>query len=67
MNLTVNGEPQRFEPAPTSVDGLLDVMGVARERVAVEVNGEIVRRAERPERSLSDGDVVEIVTLVGGG
>jgi thiamine biosynthesis protein ThiS len=35
--------------------------------VAVEVNRALVRRAERAERRLAEGDAVEIVTLVGGG
>jgi thiamine biosynthesis protein ThiS len=37
------------------------------DRVAVEHNGAIVRRADRPVTRVNDGDVFEIVTLVGGG
>jgi sulfur carrier protein len=67
MQLTVNGETRSFDTAPQSVEALLVALSLPRERVAVELNGSIVRRAERETRSLADGDVVEIVTLVGGG
>ncbi len=67
MHLVVNGEPRALDPAPATVDGLLAALGMPRERVAVELNGAIVPKAERPARPVKDGDVLEIVTLVGGG
>lgn len=67
MRLVVNGEPTVIEPAPASVEELLVRLQVPRERVAVELNGEIVTRAERAQRAVHDGDAVEVVTLVGGG
>jgi sulfur carrier protein len=41
--------------------------GYQRERIAVECNGEIVPKAEYGTRVLQDGDVLEIVSFVGGG
>lgn len=67
MRLVLNGEPRDVEPSPASVEALLVVLAVPRERVAVELNGDIVVKAERAARPLKDGDVLEIVTLVGGG
>lgn len=67
MRLLVNGEPTVLEPAPASVAELLVQLRLPVERVAVELNGEIVTRAERAARSVKDGDAVEVVTLVGGG
>ncbi|MBI1946473.1 MAG: sulfur carrier protein ThiS [Deltaproteobacteria bacterium] len=67
MRLVVNGEPTVLEPAPASVAELLVRLRVPLERVAVELNGEIVTRAERAGRPVKDGDTVEVVTLVGGG
>jgi len=66
MKLTVNGEPHDVPPG-TTVQGLLDTLELGRERVAVEVNAQVVRRARHTEHLLSDGDRVEIVTFVGGG
>lgn len=67
MRLVVNGENRSFDEAPPSVASLLDVLSLPAGRVAVELNGRLIRRDERAKTPLADGDVVEIVTLVGGG
>ncbi len=67
MQLTVNGEARTFPQAPESLEALLGVLALPQERVAVELNGTLVRRGERHTTPVRDGDVVEIVTLVGGG
>lgn len=41
--------------------------GYKKEQIAVECNEEIISKAEYAERMLQDGDVVEIVSFVGGG
>lgn len=65
ITLTVNGEA-RSVPAGTTVRGLLDLMNL-RGHAAVERNRAIVPRAEHPATALADGDVLEVVHLVGGG
>lgn len=67
MNVVVNGTP-RTVPRGASVADLLREIGL-REGVAaaVELNGAVVPRAEHGARRLSEGDRVEVVTLVGGG
>jgi sulfur carrier protein len=42
-------------------------LGVRAERVAVERNGAVVKRARHAEETLAPGDVLDIVTFVGGG
>jgi thiazole synthase len=64
--ITIN-EEQRHFPAPLTVAKLLRELGRDPQRIAVEVNQQIVRRDEHDGRTLADGDRVEIVTLVGGG
>src|SRR5712691_9678584 len=64
--ITVNAEPRSF-PDPLSVAELIRTLGKDPGKLAVEVNRDVVPRAEHPARSLCDGDAVEIVTLVGGG
>jgi sulfur carrier protein len=64
--LTVNGEREVVEGAVTVAE-LLERRGVGRTPCAVEVNKELVPKREHAARALSEGDVVEIVTLVGGG
>ncbi len=65
-SLTVNGEPRTL-PGPLTVADLLQHLGLDRRRVAVEVNRDIVPAARHTDHALHDADVVEVVTLVGGG
>jgi sulfur carrier protein len=51
----------------STVSDLLAQTGRDPQRVAVEINGDICRRADYGGRTLNEGDSVEIVSLVGGG
>lgn len=64
--ITLNGEPMRL-PAGASVADLLERLAVSTPRVAVERNREILPKAEYRGTPLADGDVFEVVELVGGG
>ncbi len=66
MRIMINGQ-HHDEDGPLSVGGLLDAMALDRRRVAVELNRQIVRRANYDATMLADADEMEIVTLVGGG
>lgn len=66
MNILLNGEPKEFAHALT-VAGLIAELGLQPERLAVEVNGKIIRRAAWPSTTLADDDKVEVVHFVGGG
>ena len=50
-----------------TVDGVLHALGLPMDRIAVELNGAIVTKSERARTPVQDGDVLELVTLVGGG
>lgn len=62
----INGEEHPL-PHPASVRGVIDALGLANRPVAVELNGSLVRRADREATALKAGDRVEIVSFVGGG
>ncbi|MBL8867110.1 MAG: sulfur carrier protein ThiS [Planctomycetia bacterium] len=64
--ITVNAERRSFAQ-PLTVANLLVELGRDPKKLAVEVNLNVVPRAEHPTTELRDGDAVEIVTLVGGG
>jgi len=66
MEITVNGEPRRFEGALTVAD-LVAQMGLAGRRIAVEVNREIVPRSLHATTALQERDRVEVVNAIGGG
>lgn len=64
--LFINGKESAL-PHPASVRGALDALGLASRPVAVELNGNLVRRADQESTALKPGDRVEIVSFVGGG
>ena len=66
MEITINGELRQF-PAALTVTALVEVLGYAGKRIAVECNGEIVPRGRHADVSLVAGDRIEIVVAVGGG
>lgn len=66
MNLIINGESRQFESVPT-LAALIEQLGIKGDRVAVELNRDIVPRASWPATPLRDGDKLEIVHFVGGG
>jgi len=66
MVITLNGEKKDI-PASLTVKGLLEHLGIKPERVAVEINEEIVRKATYAEFAVKDGDRVEVVQFMGGG
>jgi sulfur carrier protein len=66
MRIVVNGEG-RDVPQGMSVRRLIEQFAPKGAACAAEVNKELVPRREQEGRELSEGDCVEIVTLVGGG
>ena len=65
LTIRVNGEEQAMG-SPANVAALVALRG-PRSPFAVELNRKLVRRGEYELTPLREGDVVEIVTLVGGG
>ena len=66
MNLQLNGEPREF-PDGLTLAALVEHLGMKADRVAVELNLEIVPRTSWAATNLKEGDKLEIVHFVGGG
>lgn len=66
MQIIVNGEAREIAEG-LSARQLLDLLGLAEERLAVEINREIVPRSTFDTHQLRPGDEVEIVRAIGGG
>lgn len=66
MRITVNGETHDVEDGLT-VAAIVQRLGFGGGPVAVERNGEIVRRKDHSTSPIAEGDVLEIVHFVGGG
>lgn len=65
MRLVINGEERSFTAA--RLDSLIEELGMKGDRVAVELNRDIVPRANWSATELHEGDRLEIVHFVGGG
>jgi sulfur carrier protein len=66
MQLTINGQCRQIAENATIAE-LLDELKLSGKPVAVEVNLELVPKQRHAEHRLTEGDRLEIVTLVGGG
>ena len=66
IQVTINGHPREI-PEATSLASYISSLGANSRMVAIALNGEVVRRDDWPDVTLSDGDTLEIVRAVGGG
>ena len=67
MQVHINGESREFSDTSLRLSELVEQLSLAPQRIAVEVNRQIVRRSDWEQIRLHDGDRVEIVHFVGGG
>ena len=66
MRVVINSQSREVGSSMTVAD-LLRELETPPERVAVEINRELVTRKRFEETKLNEGDTIEIVTFVGGG
>ena len=66
MRIQVNGEIREVED-DLNLSGLVTILILKPEQIAIELNKEVVRRAQWVDTLLREGDQVEIVHFVGGG
>ena len=66
ISIVVNGEERAIAQGDT-IAGLIRSLGLDPERLAVELNRRIIKRAEWSSTILAAGSEVEIVQFVGGG
>jgi sulfur carrier protein len=66
MNITVNGRARQLDGRP-SVGDYLRQLGINPLAVAVERNGQIVKREQFEATAIEEGDRFEIVRMMGGG
>ena len=66
MEIILNGESRKITAGMTVLD-LIRELGIGAERLAVELNLQIVKREQWAISALKHGDRVEVVQFVGGG
>ena len=69
MKLQINGEEREFSPSglPFTLAALVESLGMKADRVAVELNRDIIPRDRWTGTHLQEGDRLELVHFVGGG
>lgn len=68
MKLFINGDERTFDlTSPATLAALIESLGMKSDRVAVELNRDIVPRDRWLATTLNEGDRLEIVHFVGGG
>ena len=66
IEIKLNGESKTID-SDVTLDGLLDLFSLPRQRVAIELNRSVVNRNIWNATSISEGDVIEVIHFVGGG
>jgi thiamine biosynthesis protein ThiS len=66
MTIFINGEARELDGVST-LAGLLDALDLPKQRVAIELNKEVIRKQDWESTSVDDNDKVEVVHFVGGG
>ena len=66
LSLTVNGKKRELAE-PMTLLAFLEAHNVNPQVIAVEYNGDIIKRDRYAHVTLAEGDRLEIVHMVGGG
>ena len=66
ITIVLNGEERKIDGAVT-LDRLLDLFSLPRQRVAIEVNKAVVRKQDWADTTVNDADRIEVIHFVGGG
>ncbi len=66
ISIRLNGEPRDVSDG-MDLAKMLESLSLPSQRVAVEVNGAVVRRVDWPSTNINDGDKIEVIHFVGGG
>ena len=66
IKILLNGEIREVSGG-IDLDQLLEFFSLPKQRVAIELNSNVVRRADWPITQVANGDRLEVVHFVGGG
>lgn len=66
MKITLNGKEKELESVCTITE-LIESVGQKPQRIAVQLNSQIIKREQYSEQTITDGDIIEMLQFVGGG
>lgn len=67
MTIFINGEAREIEEGVDTISGLLEALNLPTQRIAIELNRNVIRKQEWGSTEISEQDKVEVVHFVGGG
>lgn len=69
LTLQLNGQERSFQTLQndTTLTSIVAELGLKSDRIAIEVNGEIIPRTQWEQTSIKSADKLEVVHFVGGG
>ncbi|MDI1240357.1 MAG: sulfur carrier protein ThiS [bacterium] len=66
MTIFINGEARKLDGVST-LASLLDALDFPKQRVAIELNKQVIRKQDWDSTDVADNDTIEVVHFVGGG
>lgn len=66
MQVLINGETRQIENE-LNLRQLLEKLELPTERIAIELNKDVIRKKDWESIKISDADKIEIIHFVGGG
>jgi len=66
MTIFINGEARELDGVST-LAGLLDALELPKQRVAIELNKQVIRKQDWESTQVASNDKIEVVHFVGGG
>ena len=66
MTIFINGKARELDGIST-LAALLDALDLPKQRIAIELNRQVIRKQEWESTQVSDDDKIEVVHFVGGG
>lgn len=66
VTMVLNGEKHEIEHEVT-LDRLLDLFSLPKQRVAIELNKTVIPRQDWEKTQVNDADAIEVIHFVGGG
>ncbi len=69
LTIQLNGQPRAFSElaSPTNLASVITTLGLKADRIAVELNSNIISRSAWDQTRVVEGERLEIVHFVGGG
>ena len=65
--ITINGDKYESEMTGKTIKEMIDTLKFDERTIAVELNEDIISKNNYSNQVLKDGDIVEVVSFVGGG